>query len=90
MRISATDWAAGPEKGADGVWKQWGLEQSKIFVGEMEKLGVDLVDVSTAGNWVKQEIPIGPGYQVRCSTSLAYGFGYPSTRLYIGALRGGI
>ncbi len=64
-RLSATDWADGPEKDENGEWRQWGLEQSKILVGEIEKLGVDLVDVSTGGNWEKQSIPIGPGYQVR-------------------------
>jgi 2,4-dienoyl-CoA reductase-like NADH-dependent reductase (Old Yellow Enzyme family) len=65
VRISATDWAAGPEKGTDGEWKQWGLEQSKVLVGELVKIGVDLIDCSSGGNWVKQEIPARPGYQVR-------------------------
>lgn len=64
VRISGTDWAEGPEKGDDGLWKQWGIEQSKIFVGELEKIGVDLIDVSSAGNWAAQKIPVGPGYQV--------------------------
>ena len=64
-RISATDWAEGPEKDASGEWKQWGIEQSKILVGELQRLGVDLIDCSTGGNWVKQKIAVGPGYQVR-------------------------
>jgi len=63
VRISATDWAQGPEQ-VNGEWKQWGIEQSKVFVGEMIKLGVDLVDCSSGGGWAQQEIPIGPGYQV--------------------------
>ncbi|KAH9944246.1 FMN-linked oxidoreductase [Epithele typhae] len=64
-RISATDWAEGPERdAATGEWKQWGLEQSTLFVGELKQLGVDLVDVSTGGNWLKQKIPVAPGYQV--------------------------
>ncbi|KAF7793383.1 hypothetical protein EIP86_004495 [Pleurotus ostreatoroseus] len=57
VRISATEWHEGPEKGEDGEWRYWGIQQSKILVGELEKLGVDLVDVSTAGNWIKQQIP---------------------------------
>ncbi|THH02578.1 hypothetical protein EW026_g322 [Hermanssonia centrifuga] len=69
-RLSATDWAEGPEKDENGEWRQWGLEQSKILVGEIEKLGVDLVDVSTGGNWEKQSIPIGPGYQVPFAEAL--------------------
>jgi len=67
-RISASDWAEqelGPEKAADGTWKWWGIEQSKMLVGELIKRGVDLVDVSSGGNWIQQKIPIGPGYQVR-------------------------
>lgn len=64
VRISATEWAEFPEKGDDGEWKQWGVEQSKVYVGEMKKIGVDLVDCSTGGNWVKQKIPLSHGYQV--------------------------
>lgn len=63
VRISATDWAEGPEKGDDGEWKQWGIEQSKLFVGELKSLGVDLVDTSSGGNWIKQKIPLKHGYQ---------------------------
>lgn len=68
VRISATDWAEGPES-VDGEWKYWGLDQSKILVGELQKLGVDLVDVSTGGNYIKQHIDAVPSYQVRCYPS---------------------
>lgn len=64
VRISATDWAEGPEKDADGTWKQWGIEQSTILVGRLKELGIDLLDCSTGGNYNKQKIPVGPGYQV--------------------------
>lgn len=76
VRISASDWAEGPEKGDDGEWKQWGIEQSNIYVAELKKLGVDLIDVSSGGNWEAQKIggsggnwaaqksAAGPGYQV--------------------------
>jgi len=70
VRISASDWADFPEKGEDGTWKQWGIEQSKVLTGEMEKLGVDLVDVSSGGNWAEQKISIGPGYQVPFAAEL--------------------
>lgn len=70
IRISATDWAEGPEKDpATGEWKQWGIEQSTIYVGELKKLGVDLIDCSSGGNWVQQKITVGPGYQVRAVPS---------------------
>ncbi|KAI5114809.1 hypothetical protein M0805_002240, partial [Coniferiporia weirii] len=65
IRISASDWAEdiSPEKGTDGKWEWWGIEQSKIFVSELDKIGVDLVDASSGGLYVKQNIPLKPGYQ---------------------------
>ncbi|KAH7930385.1 NADH:flavin oxidoreductase 2 [Leucogyrophana mollusca] len=82
VRISATDWAEGPELGDDGVWKQWGLEQSKIFVGELHKLGVDLIDTSSGGNWEKQNFTLCNGYQVPFAEALKSA--YP--QLAIGAV----
>jgi 2,4-dienoyl-CoA reductase-like NADH-dependent reductase (Old Yellow Enzyme family) len=64
VRLSLTDWAEGPEQDADGKWLQWGVEQSKILAARLMKLGVDLADCSTGGNWAAQKIPLGPGYQV--------------------------
>ncbi|KAF9015614.1 NADH:flavin oxidoreductase/NADH oxidase [Cyathus striatus] len=70
VRISASDWAEGPEQDEAGIWKQWGIEQSKILVGELEKLGVDLIDCSSGGNYVKQKITVRPGYQVPFAEAL--------------------
>ncbi|KAJ7751311.1 hypothetical protein DFH07DRAFT_826841 [Mycena maculata] len=65
VRISATDWAEGPEKAEDGTWLQWGVEQSNLFVDKMLEAGVvDLLDVSSGGNWASQKIPVAHGYQV--------------------------
>ncbi|KAJ7161387.1 NADH:flavin oxidoreductase 2 [Mycena crocata] len=65
VRISASDWAEGPEKAEDGTWRQWGVEQSNVWVDAMIKLGViDILDCSSGGNWVKQKITVGEGYQV--------------------------
>jgi len=69
VRISANDWAEGPEKVGD-EWKQWGIEQSTILVKQMEEIGVDLVDCSSGDNWSKQKIPFGPGYQVPFAEAL--------------------
>jgi len=95
-RLSATDSAEGEEKDEKtGEWKQWGIEQSILLVGELQvswwktrvvqkklsrgaalissrsffvprfkKLGVDLIDTSSGGNYNKQKIPLGPSYQV--------------------------
>ncbi|BGO88726.1 hypothetical protein NBRC10512_005172 [Rhodotorula toruloides] len=63
LRISATDWwPEGEEK--DGEYISWGIEQSKEFVKEAIKRGVDVVDVSSGGNTPRQDIKIKPGYQV--------------------------
>ncbi|KAI0042481.1 FMN-linked oxidoreductase [Auriscalpium vulgare] len=64
VRLSGTDWAEGPERGDDGKWKQWGIEQTKAFSGELLKAGADLIDMSTGGNWSAQKIPVAPGFQV--------------------------
>lgn len=76
VRISASDWAdeLGPEGSEEDGWNWWGVKQSTIFAGELEKLGVDVVDVSSGGLWAKQKIELKPGYQV-CVFST-----YPTSR----------
>lgn len=63
VRIGGTEWA-GDEQDEHGNWLTWGLEQSKIFTRELKKIGVDLIDVSSGGNYSQQELPTTPGYQV--------------------------
>ncbi|KAG6334958.1 hypothetical protein ID866_4137 [Astraeus odoratus] len=70
VRISASDWAEGPEQDENGQWRYWGIEQSKAYVGEMKRLGVDLVDTSSGGNWAHQKIPLKHGYQVPFAEAL--------------------
>ena len=53
VRISATEWLP------DG----WSLEETVRLAGILRELGVDLIDVSSAGN-IPADIPLGPGYQV--------------------------
>ncbi|CED83807.1 NADH:flavin oxidoreductase/12-oxophytodienoate reductase [Phaffia rhodozyma] len=79
-RISASDWADGPERDQNsGEWVQWGLVQSVMLSKELETLGIDLIDTSSGGLWSKQKIEIKPGYQVhfaeviRSETSLRVG-----------------
>lgn len=64
VRISATEWDEEGEKNADGSWRSWGIEQSILLAQELEKLHIDLIDVSSGGNYAKQKITVGPGYQV--------------------------
>ncbi|KAL7416865.1 NADH:flavin oxidoreductase/NADH oxidase [Mrakia frigida] len=64
-RVSGTDWAEGPERDErTGEWKQWGIQQTVALAGELAKIGVDLIDVSSGGLWADQRIRVGPGYQV--------------------------
>lgn len=59
VRIGETEWA-GDEEDKHGNWLSWGIEQSKIFTAEMQKIRVDLVGTSSGGSYHKQEIPVGP------------------------------
>lgn len=54
VRLSATDWVAGG----------WDSEQNVRLVPLLEELGVDFISISSGGNDHRQEIPVGPSYQV--------------------------
>ena len=60
VRISATDWFEGG----------WNLEEAIELCGALKKLGVDLIDVSSGGLDPRQQIKIGPGYQVPFSAAI--------------------
>jgi 2,4-dienoyl-CoA reductase-like NADH-dependent reductase (Old Yellow Enzyme family) len=72
VRISADDVTNGnpPEKDESGNWTSWGIEQSKWLTAKLHALGVDLIDVSSAGNWHKSEFDIKEGYQVPLAAAL--------------------
>jgi 2,4-dienoyl-CoA reductase-like NADH-dependent reductase (Old Yellow Enzyme family) len=54
VRLSATDWV-------DGGWT---AEETVELSARLAAHGVDLVDVSSGGLDARQDIPVGPGYQV--------------------------
>jgi len=54
VRISGTDWVAGG----------WDVEQSAEFASLLKKRGCAFIDVSSGSLSLKQQIPIGPSYQV--------------------------
>jgi NADPH2 dehydrogenase len=54
VKVSATDWVDGG----------WDIHQTVAFAEELEKRGVDWIDVSSGGVSPLQKIAIGPGYQV--------------------------
>jgi 2,4-dienoyl-CoA reductase-like NADH-dependent reductase (Old Yellow Enzyme family) len=69
VRVSAVDWVEG------GL----SIEDSVEFARLVKAEGIDLLDVSSGGNDPRQQIPLGPGYQVafadriRRETGLATG-----------------
>jgi 2,4-dienoyl-CoA reductase-like NADH-dependent reductase (Old Yellow Enzyme family) len=60
VRISATDWTEGG----------WDLEQSTQLATLLKNVGVDLIDVSSAGLSDKQEVKAEPGFQVPFATAI--------------------
>lgn len=67
VRISATDWIEGG----------WDVAQSVALTRELHARGVDLVDVSSGGLSMRQDIPLGPGYQVPAARTIAQETGTP-------------
>jgi 2,4-dienoyl-CoA reductase-like NADH-dependent reductase (Old Yellow Enzyme family) len=69
VRVSAVDWVEG------GLTIEDTIEFARLVKAE----GIDLLDVSSGGNDPRQQIPLGPGYQVafadriRRETGLATG-----------------
>ncbi|WVQ67672.1 uncharacterized protein L199_005876 [Kwoniella botswanensis] len=66
-RVSATDWLdeeLGPEKGKNGDWAWWGIDQTTYLTQKLADLGVDLIDVSSGGNDLKGKVKVGPSYQL--------------------------
>jgi 2,4-dienoyl-CoA reductase-like NADH-dependent reductase (Old Yellow Enzyme family) len=55
LRLSATDWVEG---------SGWDVEQAIVFARELQKRGVDWIDVSSGGVSPHQQIAFGPGYQL--------------------------
>ena len=60
VRISATDWVDGG----------WDLPQSIELARVLKHIGVDLIDVSSGALSDKQQIPVGPGYQVPFASAI--------------------
>ena len=60
----ALDWLE--EAGIDG----WTSADTVRLAGLLAERGVDLLDVSSGGNWAAQRIASRPGYQVRFAATL--------------------
>ncbi|HMF98600.1 MAG TPA: NADH:flavin oxidoreductase/NADH oxidase [Vicinamibacterales bacterium] len=68
MRISATDWKAGG----------WDVDQAVQLARRLKTHGVDLVDCSSGGAVLDQEIVMGPGYQVPFAERIRREAGVPT------------
>ncbi len=68
VRLSATDWI-------DGAWD---LDQSIVFSRQLRELGCDMIDVTSGGLDQRQEIVVGPGYQVHFAEEIRHKAGIPT------------
>ena len=60
VRISATDWAEGG----------WTAAESVQLSALLKTMGVDLIDTSSGGLTLSQEIPLSAGYQVQFASAI--------------------
>ena len=68
IRLSATDWVEGG----------WNADETVELCRVLKGLGVDLVDVSTAGLVPTAIIPAGPGFQTEFATRVRHEAGIPT------------
>jgi 2,4-dienoyl-CoA reductase-like NADH-dependent reductase (Old Yellow Enzyme family) len=68
VRVSAVDWVEG------GL----SIEDSVEFARLVKAEGIDLLDVSSGGNDPRQQIPLGPGYQVAFADRIRRETGLPT------------
>lgn len=68
VRLSATDWVDGG----------WDLPQSIRFAQALKARGGDFIHVSSGGVSPRQQIPLGPGYQVHLAEAIKQGSGLPT------------
>ena len=68
VRISATDWVEGG----------WHIDESVQLVNRLASRGCAFVDVSSGGLSPRQQIPVGPGYQVPLAARIRAETGLPT------------
>lgn len=67
VRLSATDWVEGG----------WNADETVALCRVLKDLGVDLVDVSSAGLVPTARIPVGPGFQTEFAERVRHETGLP-------------
>ena len=68
IRLSATDWVEGG----------WNADETVKLGGLLKELGVDLINVSTAGLVPAAKIPVGPGFQTEFAERVRREVGIPT------------
>lgn len=68
IRLSATDWAEGG----------WTADETVELCRTLKELGIDLVDVSSAGLIPNAKIPAGPGFQTEFAARIRHEAGIPT------------
>jgi anthraniloyl-CoA monooxygenase len=79
VRISATDWLEAQDRGMT-------VEESVILTREMQALGLDVIDVSSAGNSPESDPVYGRMYQVPFAEQIRHETGLPT--MAVGAILG--
>jgi 2,4-dienoyl-CoA reductase-like NADH-dependent reductase (Old Yellow Enzyme family) len=75
MRLSVTDWTdSSSEIPTGGLTVEDSIEFARLLKAE----GIDLVDCSSGGNDPRQQIPVGPGYQVAFAERIRREAGIPT------------
>ena len=72
MRISATDWLEHTGE------PSWDVAQSIDFARALQQRGLSFLHVSSGGISHRQQIPVGPGYQVHLAEQLKQATGLPT------------
>jgi 2,4-dienoyl-CoA reductase-like NADH-dependent reductase (Old Yellow Enzyme family) len=68
LRVSATDWVDGG----------WDLAQTIEFAQQLQARGAAFIHVSSGGTTPRQQIPLGPGYQVHLAEAVRRATGLPT------------
>jgi NADPH2 dehydrogenase len=69
VRVSATDWVEGG----------WDLAQTLVLAQRLREQGCSFIHVSSGGVSPRQQIPLGPGYQVPLAREVRRACGLPTT-----------
>ncbi|KAF3059702.1 putative NADPH dehydrogenase C23G7.10c [Daldinia childiae] len=85
-RLSATDWLEGVEGYTGDSWK---LEDSVRLSVLLVQHGVDVIDVSSAGNHPLQKIARGPGYQAPFAKAIKRAIGDNAYVVTVGTIMSG-